>query len=405
MKQTTPLPPGGVIEYAEDVAKYALPPVPVGRYGLSVAYTVAGRRIESAQSEVSVVPPQVNHLATVSGPSEGTLALVLSHTKAGGEMAVFQRESRARSPDDGVAYQRLDVKPPAALGGVSVAIELDRNRRVRWFGWQEADAIGAEVAQDATSFVRVAPVPVGLRPAMLYPVGWQASAESATFVVLGQDTQDHVALGVATFRAEGGASLKTCPLALETLPGRWMVQRRGEDVRPRFDVVIAEEADGTVRLVRQTVKPDAQEAGSPTVLITRPGPLAALSLHPIREEGTGTVDALFGPAGEPAAMTFLRLPLEGGDPVATWTFTVSGEGEPKRNPGAWTLAPQPLAGPAVVVKAEGQLLCRRVAGAANWSVLAEHAAQAEHLRLEVIGGRVWAIWVDPAQGIQYKMIP
>lgn len=398
------LKPGDSQSYVEDLAIYMVEPLKPGQYVLSAAYYTEGGGSESSGITLSLIPPKVRAMATVAGPTEGRLGHVIAHEKADRGVVVLQRESREYVPADGIWYARANVEPSAAVAGVASAMELAPNNGVRWFAWLQAEGMGAGVA-GIEMYARVGPEALGVKSPILQTVGWQPSVESGTFVALGVDPQERVALAVATFLATGTASVKTVPLANPKMPLQWAARYRTQNGAVHFDVVTVEDAAAKVRVQRQSVTPDKGKVEPPVVLAERSEPLAALAVYPIAGAAPGVVDALFGPVGEKAQMTFLRIPLDGGAPIAEWSFAVPNDLNKKR-PTAWAIASKPLPDPIVLAKVGDRLMVRRAADGSEWSTLGMNALAVEHLQLEVIGDQaVWAIWADPAAGIQYKMIP
>jgi hypothetical protein len=394
------LAPGAQIEYVENLTNYAVPPLQPGRYRLTVTMA-GGGRLQSAPVPLAIVAPRVSSLAVVTADNTETFALTFAHAAAGGAVDFYQQENRANRPDDGVAYRRFGSAPPLAVGGVAVAVDLAQSRRGRWFGWVQGEAVGGGVGQDQATFARHEPVPLGLKSATLQSVGWQPAIETGRFAVVGTDAQKRVAFALATFQVRGGGAVKAVPLAAEGLPVKWAARYRPGDAE-RYDVVTATVGGQKTRVTRQTVAPEKGTAEPPVVLVERDAPPAALALAPVAADSPGVVDVLFGPAGENGQMTLLRLPLEGGAPQGEWKFVAPME-ENKQRPTEWAIPATPLDNPLVLAKLGNKLLMRRAAGG-GWRTLAEGAAEAAHLRLEVVGDQTWAVWADAASGLNYKLI-
>lgn len=142
----------------------------------------------------------------------------------------------------------------------------------------------------------------------------------------------------------------------------------------------------------------------PVVLIERKEPLVALGLYLVAGAEPGVVDALFGPAGDPPQMIFLRLLLKSGVPIMELPLSITLDTD-KRPPELWAIPPTPLPEPVVLAKFGRRLLAWLPSADPRWFVLAMGASQADHLHLELIGDTVWAIWADAAKGIQYKVVP
>jgi hypothetical protein len=398
-----PLNPGESLIYERDMSQYAIDPIPVGQYRLSAAYDFGSTRIESQDTPLSIIPERLCALATVLGPSEGRLAVVFGHSEPNGSVAIYQLESDLHHPGYGTAYRRIDLVPPLPVVGVASAIEFDWNPG-RWFAWIQGDAIGAALGRGRKLRARAASIPLGLEMPILQPVGWQPTVDSAYFVALGLDPQKRLTLAAVKFYRTDNSDVKTVQLTGLKMPLHWAARYQGKNGTVQFDIVTGEDVNGKIRIQRQSVLLDKVAAEPPILLVERSEPLAALALYPVADASPGIVDVLLGPVGEKGQMTFLRLPIDGGAPVAEWTFVVPEDPE-KKQPSAWAIAPQPVSNPIVLTKIGDRLMVRRADSESEWSILAENASQAEYLRLEAIGNQVaWAIWFDPAMGIQYKRI-
>jgi hypothetical protein len=398
--------PGGQVVYEQDLANFAVEPIRPGRYMLSVVLGEGPEHVRSAPVPLNVVPPQVRALATCVNLYDQSLLLAFAHEEAGGSDIIFQWKSEPESPEDGVAYRRLTFKVPPAIEGVAHSISLAEEPIPRWFAWLQQGLLGAGLAEAQTLLGKVDPISPGLNSVHLYPQGWQASPGVAEFAAIGTGPQEEVSLALAIFDAEVGwtGRIHTVPLEATRIPRYWAVRFRKDENPRRLDVVTAQEGQEKVRLLRQTVSPEARSADPPVVLIERKEPLVNLGLYPVAGAEPGVVDALFGPAGDPPQMLFLRLPLDGGTPIAEFPLSIPLDAK-KQPPSNWALTPTPMSEPVVIAKFGRRLLAWRPSADARWFDLAMGASQADHLHLEVIGDTVWAIWADVAKGIQYKVVP
>jgi len=398
------LAPKATLDYTEDLAGLAIPPLEAGRYQVSVAYRLAGERVESPGEPISIVVPQVRALAAAPGPTRGNLSLVFVHAAADKTQAVFHHESAPGAPADGTAYRRATVAPPASVTAAATTVELYRNQGVRWVAWLQDGALAAAVAQLHTLFVSVKPVDLGLKSPELQPVGWQTSDNTAVFAALGTGEGNRVAMAIVSFDARDGGKgrVTTVPLAAAARPTWWAAQYQVENEKARLHVVCAAVAEGKMQVQRQTVSLDTGEAEAPVLLTERAEMVAALALSPLAGE-PAAVDALFGPVGDEGKLTLLRLPLDGGKPLGEWTSTAP-EGPDKARPSAWAMALALLPDPVVLAKHGNKLLARRAAGG-DWAPLADQAARAVHLQLAVLAdGVVWAVWADPRTGIHFRAL-
>ena len=402
--RTISLAAGNSASYEDNLSRFTVEPLQPGNYLLSAAYRTSSGQIESPGVSLVISAPKLCALALAASLSGLHQAMI--HQASPGRAVLLQRLGSAQNPEDGMWYHRGDMSSAMRPGSVAVATECEPSRAVMWYAWTEGESLGAGVAQNQTVFARVVSPPLGLRTPVLQSVGWQDAGESASFVALGTDSHGQVALATVSFLAKGPTStVRIVPLNTVRLPIRWGVQRRDQGGQAQFDVVFAEEIAGAVRVLRQTLIPDAAEATPQFLLVSHSGPLSALTLDPIATVAGGVVDLLFGPTGEKAEMTFLRVPLTGGAPVVSWTFSAYDHPSSKRLPSAWTMASGHTPDPTVLVKLGDKLMFRQRSGnPVSWSDLAEHASLAEYLRLETVGHQLWAIWADPSAGIQFKIV-
>ncbi len=396
--------PGASLVYADDLADYATSPVPPGSYLLSVALGAGASRIESPPVPLMVGAPRVRALATVAAADGVRLGLAFVHEPSAGSRVVFQQESAGKDPFDAVRYRRWETVSAPMVAGVALAAEPEDNAGVRWFAWLQDDSLGAGVAQGNTVFKRIEPVRLGLRSSVLLPLGWQPSVQSASFVALGADQQGQVTLAVGTFLArEGIGSVKTIPLGLTKIPEHCGVRWPGQGDGGEFHLIAAEERNGATTLLHEvaTLSGDRTKAGA--VLLERREPLVALTPSAAASGKNDHVDALFGPVGEEARMTLVRLSLIDRRIINEWTFSAP-DSRDKSRPSVWALAPRALPDPVVLAKLGDSLLVWR-SSRSGWSTLVEKSRQVEFMRLEVLGGKVWAVWADPLSGIRFSAVP
>lgn len=393
-----PLQPGAGQTYQENIADYAVSPIPAGKYLLSVAWQSGTGRVESPGIPLTVTPPQV---VTVDGVGAG---LLLAHRNANSVTTLLQREQSAGLLADGTWHRRADIPAGVQVTGTASAARIEGGTGPRWFAWLQGEAAGAGAAEGKTLFLRVDPISTGLRAAALQGIGWQETNESALFAALGAGPKGGATLGLLIFTDNGQGQARLVPLAPAGLPLRWAVRLTPPVASGHYDIVMATQEGQMMKLIRQTVRSGKATAEAPVTLIERAEPLAALSFETLTGENKrDVVDALFGPMGDNARMTVMRLPLSGGAPIAEWRFTAPVTPDKKR-PSAWALAQHTLVNPPVLAKSGDKLMARRAGGNSPWVTVAENAAQADHLRLEVVDDQVWAIWSDPVTGINFRQI-
>ena len=400
------LAPGASAEYPIDLATFANPPVEIGRYLLSVRLDLSGQRLETSPGPLNVVPPRISRLAVVVGPSQDRLAMAYTHLAMGPVTKVFQYESRPGQPQLGLACERIQFKGMDAVAGVAVATEFNRNQGIRWYAWLHDGAGGGGVAQYTSSFRQIAAGALGLADVALHPAGWQTDNESAVFAALGRDEAGAVSLALVTLSVQSETpSIEKIRLANVRPPVVWSVRCRGAEPPGVFDVFTVDGGTDRIRVTQQAVSKGSGAASTPRVLAERDGPLAAFGCAAVGAQGSGAIDLLTGPHGERSEMAFARLPLDGTSAPVEWTFSACESPESRRVPSMWAIAPHPLPDPPVLALLGDRLVVRRSASAAGWTTLADNARGVRQLRLEVVAGRVWAIWADPDRGLQYRPVP
>jgi hypothetical protein len=406
-KMTQPLPAGESIDYRLDLSSYATPPIEAGKYMLTVDATLGGARIKSQGAPLAVVPPNVKFSAFESGDSQKGLSSIFGHQTSTGDLLILHQEMTTAingEPIYGTSYSRVSVPKDGGVSGVAVAAEFDQSvgTDTRWFAWLQGSGIGAGAAQEKALFIRVNPVPTELHSVELQSVGWQADDNSASFVVIGRNDQNHLTLGEAHFQISGQGTVRRVPLPVNTIPLTWAAGFSPEN-GGRYVVVTPEVNGGSLSLHAHLVSINQEKVERSTLLLETPAPFVSMSLNPILNGRSGSVDVLLGPEGKDDVMTLLRLSLGGGPPLAKWTFPAPSD-EHKAQPSAWAITSKTLTKPVVMAKVGDQLMIHHAADSSGWTTLATGAAKADHLRLEVIAGSiVWAVWTD-SSGIVFKRI-
>ena len=404
-KMTTSLAPGAKLEYELDLGALAIPPLEPGRYRLFVAYPEGGQSIESPGVPLTIVGPRIGALASAMAADGTTLSLVYTHAATSGEAIVYQQENlvdSAGSPDKGTAYARGRAAPPQAVAAVATAVEPRSARGPRWHSWLQGEALGAAATRDKAQYIAVPPMPVGLRGPVLQTVGWQPTGDSAVFALLGMDSQNRVALAIVTFSIEGKGAVQTVPLGIAGMPSRWAVSYAPAD-SGRFEVVTAASSAGGTRFQQHSVSTASRTVTQSRVLAERREPIAAIALEPVAADPAPSLDILLGPHGSPPQMTYLRLALAEGPPLAEFSFNVPPE--TARTAAGWVLG-RSAGGEAVLVARMGdQVIGRWLTPTGRGFVLDAKAAGAAHLRLHAVAQAVWAIWSEPGLGLRYGKLP
>jgi hypothetical protein len=405
-KMTQPLPAGETIDYRLDLSSYATPPIEPGKYTLTVDASVGGARIKSQGVPLAVVPPNVKFSAFGSGDSQKGLSSIFGHQTSTGDLLILHQEMKTAitgEPIYGTSYSRVSVPKDGGVAGVAVAAEFDGvGTDTRWFAWLEGTGIGAGAAQEKALFIRINPVPTGLQSVELQTVGWQTGDKSASFLAIGRDDQNRLALAETQFQMGGQGNVRHVSLPVDSMPLNWAAGFSPEN-GGRYVVVTSEFKRGSSSLHSHLVSINKEKVERSILLLETPAPFVSMSLNPILNGLSGSVDVLLGPEGKDDEMTLLRLSLGGGPHLAKWTFHAPSD-EHKAKPAAWAITSKTLAKPVVMAKVGDQLMIHHAADSSGWTTLAIGAAKADHLRLEVIAGSlVWAVWTD-SSGIVFKRI-
>jgi len=398
-----PLAPGAKRVYDEDLADYEVPVIGPGDYDLSVAYEGAQGLVDSVPVAVTITPPRVLRMLTAAGTSENRVAVAFAHHADGRRVTLYQVENEAGRPGDGPAYPRKELASASDLHGLALAVELGENAGRRFWGWMDGRGIGAGVGQGRFVSRGLAPVAHGLGAASLSPVGWQLSNDDALFVGLGASAEGQGMLAVATFNLAAPAAVKTVRVAGPAAPEAWATQYRAAAGDAHIELVTAARLAHAVKITVQSIALGTGKAGTPTSLIERAGPLAAMAISPLgNPSAAGHVDVLFGPDPKTGYMSFLRLPLSGGSARPTWDFSPPKTAAGKR-PTLWAIPRAPLDPPMAAAQV-GDKICTRRAGG-EWSVAVDSGPQVEHLSLEALrDGSVVIVWSDPRFGIRYHTL-
>jgi hypothetical protein len=396
---TEPLAAGAAAEYPQNLAEQAIPPIPAGEYTIAVNL-VGNREKQSFPQPVKVAAPQVRLLNAAVGPTEQRLTLTLTHMPPQGPVQLLQRDSIPGNPIAGVIHRRRSFKDRDTLVEAAPAVELYRNRTMRWFGWLQGTSMGAGLAEAASLYVDCNPVNLPLREPRLAGVGWQTSAESAMFAALGTNEQGKVRFAWVEFNAKGEGSVKTADLSETVMPQFWAV--RFHPSEKRFDVVTAHQSSEVLLLVRQSVNLDGTVAPPVKVGMGR-WSLAALAMDPLATDRPGVVDALFGPSGEKQTMMLYRCPVDGGPMLLAVTFDLGPQKVGGPAPEQWTLPAAPVPDQVVFYKWGDRLLSRR-GSAQSSSVVAERAENASQLKVVVVKNEVWGIWADAMAGLMFRRL-
>ena len=390
--------PGQELSYPEDLAQYAVPQLEPGRYAVAVAYRLGNDRFVSSEIALEVTVPQVRAMAVAVAPVEQRLTTVFVAQAAKDVSTLLQRESNPQDPVDGVAYARRNLRAP--VSAVATAVELQRHQGGRWYAWLEQDALGGGVAQFKSAFAAHDPVPLGLQHTVLHPVGWQAAADRFTALALGTAPGGGVAIAIADMFYKQPANIQLQALAVKTIPGFW----RANFGDNRFEMVYAEQGNNAARIFRQSIVKGADSASDPKPLFEYSGTVLALALNPLRLNNESVADILFR-STTPATIELVRLRVNDGAVISRWVLAVPRD-DRGQFPDAWALAATALPNPAILTKLGDRLLERRVDGNGVWTPLATDSTAAGNLHLVVISDRdTWAVWSDPARGIQYRRVP
>jgi hypothetical protein len=407
-EQRIALSPAATQAYREDLAGYMAEPLPPGRYAVSVLYRDREAVAQSSDASFVIDAPVVAAFAAAASPVTGGLDSVLAHGPANAPTVILQRESRPRRPQDGVAYRRLELAMGASATGVAVAIQTmpgPRRPGGSWYAWLQGRSLGAGMGERGRSEFVIDAVDLGLDRPSLEPVGWQPEPGRAHFVAIGSNSAGKPAVAVATFLArERRATVRTVALGGSSVPQHWAARYRA-DSGGTIDLVAAETAQDGTRVYHQSVTLDSGEIGAPVALIQRAEPVTALALgHILTAPATDAVDMLFGPAGSPPRMTFVRAPLGGGAPLVEYPFNLPLD-DRKQPPTDWALAPAPRAPAVAVAKFRGQIIGTAFATGARGFLVDPKSPDAQRLQLHALGDTVWAVWLDPARGFQYRKLP
>lgn len=392
--------------YQDDLAGYQIDPIETGEYQLSVAYAGNGERIESKTVNLGVVPANISHLTAVN--DNDSLFVTFSHHDSKNIGQVFRHESRSENPNDGVAFQR--AKTTSLVSGVASAQAVSEDEELDggWFAWLDGDALGAGADQFNTLFMTIDPIPLTLQSAVLQPAGWRTGVNDAQFAVVGLNQKGEISFASVNFSAlNKTGTVHTAPLLLAKLPEHWVAGlRSGSTGNDQYDFISSLESGTELKIVHQVLMPRSGKAGSEVVLYKSEKKLStlALSLPVVINEQSNMLDVLLGSLSDPSQITFLRIPLDGGEPELTYTFTIKVDLHGNQ-PEQWAISPAGYPEPIVVVKFGNRILAKKFGANSQNFILSEQAEHVHHLQLTQVGEAIWLLWSDDSDGVHYKKLP
>lgn len=397
---TVPLAPGDSRTYRTDLADMAVQPLPAGEYTIAAALEIGEQYFESPGTPLTIAPPRVRALA---GEFTGRgLNQVMVHETASGAGAVYQREGRADLPADGPWHRRADGPEGKTRTGVAAAVVLHRPDGVYWYGWLAGDEFSAGVAQGGTVFKTLGPQPLGLTDVQLHRAGWQHSPNEATFAAMGKDKSGKVSLAMIEMHAKGNAVVRAVDLGVPDAPRHWAAQF--DPKGNRLIIAGVSERAGSSRIWSRGVDRKTGAAADLTPIAAVNGKAAGLAVAPLARGGDPQLNVLFGPTGEKNDMQLVRFPLAGGAPGGQWTFTAPRDAA-GHTPSEWGIGDGVRGDPRVLAFLNGKIcICNARDG--SWGELAAGAPRSDWMRiLENSSGKLFAIWVDTAAGVQYRPLP
>lgn len=426
------LEPGNTLEFHVDVGDLVVDPIPPGQYHISASYLLDGESYESPEMKITIIAYQV--MAFTGFTTEGENALVTASMSKdnSGSAYMMNRESRSGHPGLGVTRRWVPLGDGIEKPSVSLAINVAEEPVVGWwFAWLEGGRVGAAWNWEARLITTFEARSVGFESAALIERGLRTDRSRASFLVAGSEG-GKAKVKLLTFNFVPSApqqSPETRTFNLgQSLPERILARYIIQGEAKKVQLVWADMADETTKIYLHTLDLDGPEdQGQPVLLLESPETMVAMEMEHQGDSEQGVVDALFGFEGQDkyiAYLTYLRIPLSGGEPEAQWIFGLP-EIEPTpegRKPSArgevaevevekWAIASLPRMGAPVLAKIGSRLLVIRAEqGDRGWNVVASGVERADHLRMFALyrpdryGGLVWASWADPSTGIQYQRI-
>jgi hypothetical protein len=397
--ENKPLRPSDEIQLAEDLADYALKPLTPGTYQVTVLCAQAGGTYRSEPQTLQVTSPRVEALAQTGDPRYGRLALAFTHRAGDGRFTVYERVNESFWPEIGICYPRYTAPAGRRITSVAVAATVVSAEESRLLAWLEEDVLYAAVGWGKTVIMIPSRLTIGLKSSRLVGTGWQLANSDGLFLLLGMEN-GRAKLGLASFFNKGSQSrMRTFDLAA-ALPEFVQACYIPQQGRSKIQVVWGEFLNGVSRIKTREIPVGlgALRPASIVDVMERPEPLVALAMDPVAGEGVSVVQALFGPGKGDGTLTYVEIPLRAGKPK-TWSLE-----SPTPTPDAWAIAGAADGGHAVFVRSGDRLLFNRIGNPAGWQVIAENARATNFLGLQNMN-ELWATWVDPRLGLQWRSLP
>jgi hypothetical protein len=227
------------------------------------------------------------------------------------------------------------------------------------------------------------------------PVGRKHDDGRTVFLVAGTEGSK-VKVKEVTFTMRNAPVIRTIDLGASAVPERLLAHYQSAGAGAAVTLVWPEVEGNVVRIYRRSFAPGQTAGqGEHKLLVERSGPLVALEMAPL---GPDVADALFGPALKQTTCTYLRISLTDGKLLAEHSLEA-----PTEKVDNWAIASAPLEELPVLAKTGDLLLKATAKTAGAWNVMASGVREARYLQLHVLrNARLWATWVDPQTGIEYR---
>jgi hypothetical protein len=295
-----------------------------------------------------------------------------------------------------------ELPPPASVTGVAAARESEETIGETWISWLQADTLTAAIHSEGTMAARSETGPLGLRQASLQRVGWRLTPDTASFAVLGLDSNNRPSLALITFSRSAPPTIKRFAVGSGEIPALWRVGHRDGSPVPQWILVFDERTSASSKVRCQGISVGGSELTPAVTLFEHSGPTSTLGFSPVNAD-SNVVDILLGPFVETKSVRLVRVAAPASDaPIGQWEIPLpkSTEGGVLSN---LTISDYFLQDPVVLAKNGAQLLARR-ASAGDWGQLADQSASAQHFQLILLDNHPWATWSDRAIGLRLQFV-
>ncbi len=292
--------------FEEDIGAYLLEPIRPGTYDVVAEYSFQGNVYRSLPVEIRVLPFHISQWQQTISLSGQKLSTVFAHATQDGETWLYQRRSERLRPELGMPHQRQKIPKEASCSQMVLAVETRASQEWRWVVWLQAGTLHGIIGWGKQNMATLLPYNTRLDSPVLIHPGWQFDDGTALFLVAGIQ-KGTAKLKIISIRATDEVESKTINLKLAQVPENFRTCFH-RDSSPFLQLVWSDVKSNRSRLRTLTFDPFQPKNLKPKTLFTHPGSLLTFEMSAVQNGDSGWVDALFqtGKTAEP--LCYVRIP-------------------------------------------------------------------------------------------------